>query len=115
MDYTGIYKGKYLEFDAKETQSKTSFPLSNIHKHQMKHIERVIHFGGIAFLIVRFTSLNLTYLLPGESVISFEEKYHRKSIPLDYFKDNCFLIELKYTPRLDYIKVVEQIIKEVKK
>ena len=117
LDYTGIYKGKYLEFDAKETQSKTSFPLSNIHKHQMKHIEKIIHYGGISFLIVRFTMLNLTYLILGEDVIHFESLYHRKSIPLDFFKKHCFLIELKYTPRLDYIKIVDKILKnkEVKK
>ena len=117
LDYSGVYRDKYLEFDAKETQSKTSFPLSNIHAHQMKHMERAIHFGGIIFLIVRFSTLNLTYLIPGTDVISFEDTYHRKSIPLDYFKEHCFLIDLKYTPRLDYIKVVDRIIdkKEVKK
>lgn len=115
LDYTGIYKGKYLEFDAKETQSKTSFPLSNIHKHQMKHMEKVVHFGGIAFLIVRFSSLNLTYLILGEDVIQFEQLYRRKSIPLDFFKKYGYSIELKYSPRLDYIKFVDRIIKEVKK
>lgn len=115
LDYNGIYLGKYLEFDAKETQSKTSFPLSNIHPHQMRHIERVIHFGGIAFLIVRFSTLNLTYLLLGEDIIHFESRYHRKSIPLDYFKEHGYLIELKYSPRLDYIKIVDKLIREVKK
>ena len=39
LDYNGIYKGKYIDFDAKETINKTSFPLSNIHAHQIKHIE----------------------------------------------------------------------------
>ena len=33
-DYNGIYKGKYIDFEAKETKSLTSFPLNNIHKHQ---------------------------------------------------------------------------------
>ena len=42
LDYTGIYKNKYLEFDAKETKSKTSFPLTNIHNHQLKHIQKII-------------------------------------------------------------------------
>ena len=111
LDYNGIYQGKYIEFDAKEIKSKTSFPLSNIHKHQMKHIERVLHFGGISFLIVRFVSLNLTYLLLGNDIVSFEEKYHRKSIPLDFFKEHGFLIDLKYSPRLDYIKILDIVLK----
>lgn len=111
LDYTGIYKGNYIEFDAKETQSKTSFPLSNIHEHQMRHMERVIYFGGITFLIVRFSFFNLTYLIDGDDVVHFEERFHRKSIPLDFFKKNCYLIEFKYSPRLDYIKCVDKIIK----
>ena len=116
LDYNGIYRGKYVEFDAKETQSNTSFPLSNIHKHQLEHIEKVIYFGGIVFLIVRFTNLNLTFLLMGEDIISFKDIYQRKSIPLDYFKEHGFIIDLKYNPRLDYIKIVDSIInnKEVR-
>ncbi len=116
LDYNGIYLGKYLEFDAKETLSKTSFPLSNIHKHQMDHIKKVIYHQGIAYLIVKFTSLNQTYLLFGNDLIEFIEKFDRKSIPLDYFKKYGHEIELKYAPRLDYIKIIDRIIqtKEVK-
>ena len=110
LDYNGIYKGKYLEFDAKETQSKTSFPLSNIHKHQIEHIKRVLHFGGIAFLIVRFATLNETFLLLGEDLLNFIDTFERKSIPLEYFKKVGFGIDIKYVPRLDYIKVIEKIL-----
>ena len=115
LDYTGVYRGKYLEFDAKETQSKTSFPLSNIHKHQMEHISKVIQYGGIAYLIVRFAVLDKTYLLLGRDLIQFTEQYDRKSIPLDYFDSKGYLIEMKYAPRLDYIKIIDKIlnIKEV--
>ena len=107
LDYNGIYKEKYIEFDAKETSSKTSFPISNIHKHQLEHIKKVLNFGGIAFLIVRFNKLNETYILFGNKLIEFINNNKRKSIPLEYFKKVGFLIELKYTPRLDYIKIID--------
>ena len=106
-DYNGIYKGKYLEFDAKETQNKTSFPIANIHKHQIEHIRRVLYFGGIPFIIVRFTLLNQTYILLGKDLLEFLDNNTRKSIPLEYFKLKGFLVELKYTPRLDYIKIID--------
>lgn len=109
LDYNGIYKGKYLEFDAKETQSNTSFPISNIHKHQLEHMKRVIYFGGITFLIVRFTKINETYILLGRELFNFIESNDRKSIPIDYFRKNGFLVELKYIPRLDYISIIDKI------
>ena len=109
LDYNGIYEGKYLEFDAKETQSNTSFPISNIHKHQLEHMKRVIYFGGITFLIVRFTKINETYILLGRELFNFIESNDRKSIPIDYFRKNGFLVELKYIQRLDYISIIDKI------
>ena len=110
LDYNGVYRGKYLEFDAKETQSKTSFPLSNIHSHQIEHIRKVLHFGGIAYLIVRFATINKTFVLFGEDLLAFMEQNDRKSIPLDYFEKCGYIIELKYTPRLDYIKIIDRVL-----
>lgn len=108
LDYNGIYKGKYIEFDAKETQSKTSFALANIHKHQLEHIKKVTYYGGIAFLIVRFNTLNRSYCLFSDELFSFINNNNRKSIPLSYFEENAFLIDFKYIPRLDYIKVIDE-------
>lgn len=110
LDYTGIYKNKYIEFDAKETKSKTSFPLSNIHNHQLNHINKITKHGGIAFLIVRFSTLNKNYLLEATKLLDFINNNDRKSIPLEYFEQNSYLIEQKYTPRLDYIKIIDKII-----
>ena len=36
-DYNGIYRGCPIDFEAKETASKTSFPFKNIHPHQIEH------------------------------------------------------------------------------
>lgn len=107
-DYNGLYKGKYIDFDAKETKSKTSFPLSNIHNHQIKHLENIKKHGGTAFIIVRFTNLNLTYLLPIEKITDFINKNKRKSIPINYFKENAYLINEKITPRVDYLQVIDK-------
>ena len=107
LDYSGIYNKKYIEFDAKETNSKTSYPLSNIHIHQINHIKKVMFYGGIAFLIVRFNPLNKTYLLMGDKLIEYINSSDRKSIPLLFFEENCPKIEIKYRPRLDYLKVID--------
>ena len=107
LDYNGVYHGKYLEFDAKETNSKTSFPITNIHPHQIEHIKNVIRHQGIAFLIIRFNYHNKTYLLPGNNLIEFLNTNERKSIPLEYFQNNCKEIVLKYRPRLDYLKIID--------
>ena len=109
-DYNGIYKGFYIDFEAKETRSKTSFALSNIHPHQIKHLENIEKHKGISFLIVRFTSLNLTFLLRTEDFLTYLNSNKRKSIELDYFKKKGFLIKDSYNPRIDYLKIVDQII-----
>ncbi len=109
-DYNGLYKGFYIDFEAKETTSKTSFPLANIHKHQINHIRNVINNGGIGFLIVRFTNLDKSFVLMGKDFIEYIDNNERKSIPLDYFEDKGYLIELSYMPRLDYLKIIDIII-----
>lgn len=108
-DYNGIYKGKYIDFDVKESKSKTSFPLKNIHLHQIEHIKKIIEHGGIGFFIVRFTTLNLTYYLDGSKLISFIENSEKKSIPISFFEEEGYLIKINYNPRVDYLKVIDKI------
>ncbi len=107
LDYNGIYKGKYIEFDAKESKSKSSFPLANVKSHQIKHIESIIRHGGIVFLIIYMC--NEFYLLKGETLLSFIESNERKSLPIEYIKENCYKIEENYMPRLDYLKTVDKL------
>lgn len=108
-DYNGIYKGRYIDFEAKETSSKTSFPLHNIHSHQIEHLRTVEEHGGISFLIIRFTHLNLTYYLSFKKLKDFIDCNKQKSIPLKYFEENGIKIIDKYSPRLDYLKVINHI------
>ena len=46
-DYNGVYQGYYLDFEAKATQNKTSFPLKNFHSHQIEHMRNCLLQGGI--------------------------------------------------------------------
>ncbi len=108
-DYNGIYKGKYIDFDAKETKLKTAFPLNNIHPHQIKHLNQIYKHGGIGFLIVRFTVLNKTFLLTIEDLMKFLDNYDRKSIPLSYFEKMGYIIKDKYNPRVDYLEVLDKL------
>ena len=108
-DYNGIYKGKYIDFEAKETKSKTSFPLNNFHEHQINHLRSVLRHNGIAFIIVRFTSLNETYYLDAKDLVSFIDNNNRKSIPYYYFKECGHLIIDRYNPRVDYISIVDKL------
>lgn len=107
LDYNGLYKGKYIEFDAKESKNKISFPLSNIKDHQLNHIESVLRHNGIVFLIIFMC--NNFYLLKGETLIKFINYNNRKSIPFEFIKKNGYKINEKFIPRLDYLKIVDDI------
>lgn len=106
-DYNGIYKGKYIDFEAKETKSKSSFTIKNIHPHQIKHLINVKKHGGISFLIIRFTNLDKTFLFKTKYLEEFLNNNSRKSIPLSFIEEKGFLIKTRYNPRIDYIKAVD--------
>lgn len=108
-DYNGIYKGKYIDFDAKEVKNSSSFALSNLHAHQLKHLKRVKEHGGISFLIVRFYKNNITYLIETDEIIDYINSENRKSIPIDYFESKAHRIPDAYIPRVNYIKVIDNL------
>jgi recombination protein U len=111
-DYNGIYRGKYIDFEAKETRNKTSFPLQNFHEHQIYHMKQVLAHGAICFVILRFTTLDEVYLLDAHHLLEFwerKEKGGRKSITKTEIEQYGHLIPLGYQPRIDYIKVVDKL------
>ena len=107
LDFNGLYKGKYIEFDAKVTENKTSFPISNVHDHQIKHIRNINNHGGIVFLIIQMNEKY--FLLPGEVFLNFIDNETRKSIPYEYLCENAFQIKITLKG-LDYLNVVDELI-----
>ena len=106
-DYNGIYKGMYIDFEAKETKNKTAFPLNNIHAHQVEHLAKIIEHGGIGFIIVNFKMLNEIYILDGRIVKKYMDG-ETSSIPLNVFKNEGVLVPQGYIVTVDYLKAVDQ-------
>ncbi|KXH82104.1 Holliday junction resolvase RecU [Sporosarcina sp. HYO08] len=109
-DYNGVWQGKYIDFEAKETKNKTSFPLQNIHEHQVMHMKNISSQGGIAFFVIRFSTLDRYFILP---YASFSNKWKRmidggrKSITLAEIEKDAIEIQPGFHPRLDYIQALD--------
>ena len=112
-DYNGVWNGKYIDFEAKETENKTSFPLKNIHEHQIQHMKNVVLQQGIVFFIIRFSSLQRDFIVPFPVIEDAWATMHaggRKSIPLAIFEEQAIELPIGYQPRIDYIKAIPTLI-----
>lgn len=110
-DFNGVYKGKYIDFEAKETQIKNYLPLKNFHDHQIQHMMDCQRMGGICFIIVRFKKKAETYLYPASKLFEWWQQRNkansRQSIPYSDFEKNGTLISLSYAPRLPYLEALD--------
>ncbi|MCM1259785.1 MAG: Holliday junction resolvase RecU [Prevotella sp.] len=113
-DYNGIYKGYYIDFEAKCCHS-TSFSFGHIYEHQIYHLDTIDQMGGIAFLIIEFPLKNEFYILPSALL---KEKYllslqgGRKSISYEEFKKVGYLIKKGFQPTIDFLQVVDILIEK---
>ncbi len=111
-DYNGVYKSHYIDFEAKETMNKSSFPLSNIHSHQIEHLKQTHDHGGISFLLIFIKVLDEIYLLESSDLVSYHNraKEGRKSITFEEIKEKGHLIPEGFAPRIDFLKIVDFLI-----
>lgn len=103
-DYNGLYKGMYIDFEAKTTLGKT-FSLSNIKHHQLTHLKNVYNNGGVAFLIVYFKDYKKVFYVPIELLL--ENKL--KSLDIDYFINYTYEIKISINPVLNYLKIIDEL------
>lgn len=85
VDYIGTVQGIPVCFDAKECNVLT-FPIHNIHPHQIQFMKEFEEQGGISFIIIYFTSKDEMYYLPFSDIILFwnrAENGGRKSFTYD--------------------------------
>lgn len=108
LDFYGIADGNYITFDTKQTANKTSFPLGNIEHHQYNTVVETDKAGGIAFLLVRFSYWGETYYLSAEQLRHWWTQKERKSIPYQWFVDNCKVVRSQSAAALDWLSVVRE-------
>ena len=90
MDYIGVVQGIPVCFDAKETAVDT-FPLTNIHPHQITFMENFEKQNGISFIILYFSARDEFYYIPFCDIMKFwlrGENGGRKSFTYDEIDKN---------------------------
>ena len=70
VDYIGVVQGIPVCFDAKECATDT-FPLSNVHEHQIEFMKKFEEQEGIAFLLIFFKKQNVFYYLRFQELYQF--------------------------------------------
>ncbi len=105
-DYNGIYRKKYIDFEAKSTYN-SSLPLHNIKSHQIDHLRKVEQFDGIAFFIIKDYRTNDSYIFPFSLFDTFIKNNSRQSIPFNYIKENGVIIKTNNNI-LDFLSAVDE-------
>ena len=93
VDYIGAVQGIPVCFDAKECSAQT-FPLANIHPHQVKFMEDFEKQNGVAFFLIFFNQLNLFYYLPFQELLVYwrrMEEGGRKSFRREELDEKYYL------------------------
>lgn len=109
VDYIGAVQGIPVCFDAKECVAET-FPLHNIHEHQVSFMGEFERQGGIAFLLIYYSVKNELYYMRYKEMLRFWNRAReggRKSIRKEEL-DPVFFLEIKrgfYVPYLDGINL----------
>lgn len=108
VDYIGVVQGIPVCFDAKECNTDT-FPLQNIHEHQVEFMKEFEAQNGIAFFLISFTKRNEFYYLPFRQLYEFWQRAAeggRKSFRYDEL-DSSYILPRKpgvFVPYLDGIQ-----------
>ena len=109
VDYIGVYRGIPLCFDAKESHKQT-FPLKNIHPHQIRFMNEYEKHGGIAFLIIYYTESDQFYYMPVDELMEYVKRMEnggRKSIAYDELKQEHFFDSNDTVP-VPYLKMINR-------
>lgn len=93
VDYIGAVQGIPVCFDAKECKADT-FPLQNVHEHQIAFMGNFEKQGGVSFLLIYYSHKNLFYYMRYELLLKFWDRAKsggRKSFRFEELDKEFFL------------------------
>lgn len=108
-DYNGIYRSKYIDFEAKETDN-LRFAFKHIYPHQVEHLTHISEHGGIGFVIIYFRKVDEIYLIDiniFNQLLREGENDGPKSISLEKARKLGVFVRQGYTPPIDYLAAVD--------
>lgn len=108
VDYIGNVQGIPVCFDAKECQTDT-FPLANVHEHQISFMKTWEEQDGISFLLILFTDRNEAYYLPYRDLVRFWKRMEdggRKSFTYEEI-DKTYRISIKNGVYLHFLESLQ--------
>ena len=114
VDYIGVVQGIPVCFDAKECAEDT-FPLANVHEHQIDFMKRFEEQKGISFLILSFTAREEVYLVPFREVYRFWRRMEtggRKSFTYSEL-DRRFPVRRSREVPLHYLEQLEAYLESI--
>ena len=93
VDYIGAVQGFPVCFDAKECHTDT-FPLQNLHEHQVEFMREFEKQDGVAFLIIYYSARNELYYMPFKEIDKFWKRAQeggRKSVRYEELNPKYFM------------------------
>lgn len=105
-DYVGIYKGRYIDFECKETIHET-IPYHMIRPQQYRHLENIIRLGGIGFFLVSFKRIQEVYLMPAKFILDVQKNNPHQGYKYDFFVSNGIKVERSYLPPYKLLDAID--------
>lgn len=109
VDYIGAVQGIPVCFDAKECAAK-SFPLANVHEHQIRFMADMEKQKGVAFFLIYFNLSDEYYYCPFKEMEKYwkrAEEGGRKSIKREEFTEGWLIGKRESVP-VHYLEALNE-------
>ncbi|MCF0130594.1 MAG: Holliday junction resolvase RecU [Pseudobutyrivibrio sp.] len=109
VDYIGVVQGIPVCFDAKECVVDT-FPLANIHEHQVNFMTQFEKQEGLAFILISFSKYDKYYYMTYQELMHFWNRMQnggRKSFRIEELNQDYFFTSKTnlLVPYLDMVQL----------